>query len=134
MRYLVLEAYSAPYFVSNISDTSTPPPPKLFVKGQYLDANPQLNSLQQTVMVSTDGYVVDMGKVATPQIPIAVYPQQYPQQYRQPEVVYKPVEVVAKDTGILSTSNLIKAVVIVILLFVVFKYILPLMKKSVKPA
>ncbi len=134
VRLLISESYVAPYFTADVSVPSTVLP-KTFVKGQYVDASQQFNSLQQPFMVSTDGYVVDMTKVQAPQY------QQYQQVYTPPRYYYgrytpagvvqnntnQPAVSVAKDSSseitadLFSTKSLIKVGVFLIIIFLFIK-------------
>jgi hypothetical protein len=135
IRLIVLESFTAPFFIINPSaPISNIPMPKMFIRGQYIDAVQQINSLQQPSMVTTDGYVVDMTKVGVSVNPIQQPIRQYVPQNAVEEApkVYKEVSVPNKTDSAFSMENLIKVGFFIVLLFVFLKYVLPLIKSSIK--
>jgi hypothetical protein len=133
----VVQSFTAVPFSFN-SAIPTTTAMKTFIAGQHIEAQQQLNSLQQPFLVSTDGYVVDISKVR--QINYPLYQPQY-QQYQQYQPQYRrtryfdmgedtapvPTPVAAKTPEVAKTplvvqmpsnQNLMKIALVVIILFV----------------
>lgn len=134
MRLVVNENFIAqPFFGDRPNPNITP---KEFVKGQTIEANEQMNFARQMFWVSSDGYIVDMTKTS-----MALNPIQQPQPIIITQPASQPAEKIfipptvtmpEEEKGIFTMKNLIMVAVAMLLIYAFFKYVLPLMKKSVK--
>ena len=131
MNLQVVQGFTASPFIYDASIPSVLPP-KMFVTGQHIEAQQRLNSFQQPVMVTTDGYVVNMSSVQQLNYP-QYYPQQPPMGYYAPHPRYQqqyqeqqqPQEALAKSatlpvpaaTGLFTKSNIIYLVIAILLIY-----------------
>ena len=132
MQLVVNESFIAqPFFGDRPNPNITP---KEFVKGQTIEANEQMNFARQMFWVSSDGYIVDMTKTSMALNPIQQPPIVITQPSQPAEKIFIPPTVTVPETekGIFTMKNLIMLAIVMLLIYAFFKYVLPLMKKSVK--
>jgi hypothetical protein len=101
--------------------------PKEFVRGQTIDATEQMNFARQVFWVSSDGYIIDMSKASMALNPIQTY---VPAPVEE-KIITPPIVVPERETGLFTIKNLVTVAIVMLLIYVFFKYVLPLMKKSI---
>ena len=125
MQFVVNETFIAQPFVGDRPNPNITP--KEFVRGQTFEASEQMNFNRQVSWVSSDGYNVDMSKVSMALNPIQTYVPQAPV-----EAKIAPTPIMVQEKGIFTIKNLVTVAIVMVLIYAFFKYVLPLMKKSVK--